>query len=65
MPWLAVIVFAAFATAAVVVVGDYIKRNREIQAAAEAARADTPLTLPQPEVEPEFDGAQTDSWIWR
>src|SRR5258705_506994 len=52
MSWSAVIVFAALLTAAVVVVTGYFRGNRKIQAAADAARADTPLTLLPPEAQP-------------
>jgi len=65
MTWPAVIVFAALATAAVVVVVRCHRGNREIAAAPEAAQADTPLTLPEAEVEPERDEAPTDGWMWR
>ncbi|HWM97434.1 MAG TPA: pilus assembly protein TadG-related protein [Streptosporangiaceae bacterium] len=67
MSWSAVIVFAALLMAAVVVVTGYFRGNRKIQAAADAARADTPLTLLRPEAEPERDEkqGQSDSWIWR
>ena len=49
------------------VVTGYFRGNRKIQAAADAARADTPLTLLRPEAEPERDEkqGQSDSWIWR
>jgi hypothetical protein len=45
----------------------YFLKNRKTRAAASAARADPPVTLPQPDVQPEWNEAlaQTDSWIWR
>jgi hypothetical protein len=59
MSWPAVIVLAVGAR--------YFLKNRKTRAAARAARADPPVTLPQPDVQPEWDEAlaQTDSWIWR
>jgi hypothetical protein len=65
MTWPAVIVFAALATAAVVVVVGYHRGNRKIAAAAEAAQTDTPLATLESEVDPDRDEAPTDSWIWR
>jgi hypothetical protein len=61
--WSAVIVFAALATCAVVVVVGYFRGNRKLH----AARANTPVTLLRPDVQPERDEAQgqSDSWIWR
>jgi hypothetical protein len=46
----------------VVVVG-YFRGNRKLH----AARANTPVTLLRPDVQPERDEAQgqSDSWIWR
>jgi hypothetical protein len=61
--WSAVIVFAALATCAVVVVVGYFRGNRKLH----AARANTPVTLLRPDVQPERDEVQgqSDSWIWR
>jgi hypothetical protein len=63
MTWSAVIVFAALATAAVLVVVSYHRGNRKLAAAA--SQTDTPLTLLESEVDPDLDEAPTDSWIWR
>jgi hypothetical protein len=67
MSWPAVIVLALMASCAVAVGARYLLKNRKTSAAATAARTDPPLTLPQPDVHPEWDEAlaQTDSWIWR
>ncbi|HTQ93110.1 MAG TPA: hypothetical protein VMK84_26825 [Streptosporangiaceae bacterium] len=67
MSWPAVIVLAAVASCAVAVGARFFLGNRKTRAAASAARADPPVTLPQPDVKPERDEAlaQTDSWIWR
>ncbi len=65
MTWPAVIVFAALATAAVLVVVSYHRGNRKLAAAAEAAQTGTPLTMLDSEVEPDRDEAPTDSWILR
>jgi hypothetical protein len=67
MSWPAVIVLAVMASCAVVLAARCLLVNRKTRAAAGAARPDPPVTLPQPDVQPEPDEAltQTDSWIWR
>jgi len=67
MSWPAVIVLAVVASCAVAVGARYVLENRKTRAAASAAHADPPVTLPQPDVQPEWNEAlaQTDSWIWR
>jgi hypothetical protein len=67
MSWPAVVVFTVLATCAVMVVVGYFRGNRKMRAVAEAARANTPVTLLRPASQRERDEAQgqSDSWIWR
>ena len=67
MSWPAVIVLAVMASCAVAVGARHFLNNSKTRAAASTAHTDPPVTLPQPDVQPEWDEAlaQTDSWIWR